>query len=127
MHPSMVEGRAAVLDVDLRVMQQLRPKEKSYTPIRRYPSSEFDLSVIAGSRELVGDLKSRLIGFAGEILEEISYLRQYSGPPLPEGAKSVSFRLTVGSREGTLSSEAVAEVRARIIDGMRGLGYELRI
>jgi hypothetical protein len=35
--------------------------------------------------------------------------------------------VTVGSPERTLSSEEVGETRARIIDGMRDLGYELRV
>jgi hypothetical protein len=35
--------------------------------------------------------------------------------------------LTVGSGERTLSSEEVGEIRGRIIDGMRELGYELRV
>jgi hypothetical protein len=39
----------------------------------------------------------------------------------------VSFRVTVGSAERTLSSEEIAGVRAAIIDQMRGLGYELRV
>ena len=47
--------------------------------------------------------------------------------PLAPGQKSVSFRLTAGSPERTLSSEEVGAVRERIIDGMRGLGYELRL
>jgi hypothetical protein len=33
----------------------------------------------------------------------------------------------VGSPERTLSSEEVSEIRARIIAGMRALGYDLRV
>src|SRR4029077_21118814 len=62
----------------------------------------------------------------GPLLESIQFLRQYSGPPLEEGRQSLSFRLTIGSPERTLSSEETTEVRARIIEGMRGLAYELR-
>ena len=127
MHPSLVEGRAAVLDLDLRIVQEVAPAEKRYTPVRRYPSSAFDLSVVAGQRELVGDLRQKLIDFAGPMLEEIEYLRQYSGPPLPEDRKSVSFRLTLGAADRTLSSEEVGAIRAGIIEGMRGLGYDLRV
>jgi phenylalanyl-tRNA synthetase beta subunit len=54
-------------------------------------------------------------------------VRQYSGPPLPDGAKSVSYRLTVSAPDRTLSSEDVGVIRQRIIDGMRGAGYELRV
>jgi len=128
LHPSLVEtGRAAVLDLDLRAIQALGPAGAKYTPIRRYPSSAFDLSVIAGQRELAGKLRESMASFAGPLLESIHFVRQYSGPPLEEGRKSVSFRLTVGSPERTLSSEEAGEIRARIIEGMRGLGYELRV
>ena len=83
--------------------------------------------MIAGARELVADLRNKIAGFAGDLLESIEYVRQYSGPPLPENFKSVSFRLTVGSPERTLSSEEAGAIRSRIIDGMRGLRYELRV
>jgi len=128
LHPRLVEtGRAAILDVDLRAVQSLAEGVIKYTPIRRYPSSAFDLSVIAAAREHVGKLEAAVTSFAGPLLEGIQFLRQYSGAPLAEGQKSVSFRLTIGSSERTLSSDEVSDVRARIIDGMRGLGYELRV
>lgn len=128
LHPSLLDsGRAALLDVDLQLIRKLSAGDVKYTPIRRYPSSAFDLSVIAGLREHAGDLEARLARFAGPLLESVQFVRQYSGPPLEEGAKSVSFRVTVGSPERTLSSEEIGEIRARIIEGMRELGYELRV
>ena len=48
LHPSLIEtGRATVLDLDLAAVRRLRVDEMRYTPVRRYPSSGFDLSVIA--------------------------------------------------------------------------------
>ena len=128
LHPQLVElGRAAVLDLDLQLVQSLSAAETRYSAIRRYPSSAFDLSVIAGARELAGRLEAGIASFAGPLLESVQFVRQYSGPPLPEGRKSVSFRVTLGSPERTLASEEVGEIRNRIIEGMRGLGYELRV
>jgi len=128
LHPRLVEtGRAAVLDLDLRAVRALVSAEIKYTPIRRYPSSAFDLSVIAGLREHAAHLKKALAGFAGPLVESVEFVREYVGPPLRDDQKSVSFRLTAGSTERTLSSEEVGEIRARIIEGMRGLGYELRV
>jgi len=128
LHPSLVEcGRAAILDLDLRIVQTIGGAERKYAPIRRYPSSAFDLSVVAGAREHAGKLEAAIVSFAGPLLESVEFVRQYSGPPLEEGQKSVSFRLTVGSPERTLSSEEVGEVRSKIIEGMRGMGYELRV
>jgi phenylalanyl-tRNA synthetase beta chain len=128
LHPSLVEsGRAAVLDLDLRVVWPQSAAEIKYTPIRRYPSSAFDLSVVAGLREHAGYLEASVASFAGPLLESIEFVRQYTGAPLQEGQKSVSFRVTVGSPERTLASEEVGEIRARIIEKMRELGYDLRV
>jgi phenylalanyl-tRNA synthetase beta chain len=128
LHPSLVEsGRAAVADLDLRLIESLSGGEVKFTPIRRYPSSAFDLSVIAPLRAYAGSLRSEAASFAGPLLESIQFVREYAGPPLAEGSKSVSFRVTVGSPERTLSSEEVGGIRAGIIAGMRGLGYELRV
>jgi phenylalanyl-tRNA synthetase beta chain len=128
LHPSMLEaGRAAILDLDLRLVESLSESPMKYTPFRRYPSSAFDLSVIAGLREHAGKLEASLASFAGPLLEAIEFVRQYSGPPLEEGRQSVSFRLTVGSPERTLSSEEIGEIRAQIIAGMRTQGYDLRM
>ena len=60
-------------------------------------------------------------------MESIEFVREYSGPPLEAGRKSVSFRVTAGSTERTLSSEEASEIRARMIEGMRSKGYELRV
>ena len=128
LHPIQMEfGRAAILDLDLRLVRELSAGEVRYAPIRRYPSSAFDLSVIAAPRECVGDLQSAMAALAGPLLESIEFVREYSGPPLKEGQKSVSFRLTVGSPDRTLSSEDAAATRARIIEGMRAKGHDLRV
>jgi phenylalanyl-tRNA synthetase beta chain len=128
LHPRFVEnGRAAIFDVDLRLVGRLSGERAKYTPIRRYPSSAFDLSVIAPARELAGNLEAAIAGFAGPLLESIQFVRQYAGPPLAEGTKSVSFRLTVGSGERTLSADEIAGIRTTIIERMRELGHELRV
>jgi phenylalanyl-tRNA synthetase beta chain len=128
LHPKLVEsGRAAVLDLDLRAIEALSGAEVKFTPIRRYPSSDFDLSVVAPLRAYSGRLRNEAASFAGPLLESIEFVREYAGPPLPEGSKSVSFRVTVASPERTLSSEEVTRIRANMIDKMRGLGYDLRV
>ena len=127
LHPTLLAGRAAILDLDLDLMLRLRPRDKQYKPIQRYPASPFDLSVIAGARELAGDLEKRLVELAGERLVAIEFLRRYSGPPIPEGKQSISFKLTVAAPDHTLTAEEVSAIRSRIIEGMREQGYELRV
>jgi phenylalanyl-tRNA synthetase beta chain len=128
LHPSLIEtGRAAVLDLDLKRVEDLERPMRRYSPIRRYPASAFDLSVVVRARDLVGDIEAKLAALAGERMESIEFLRVYSGPPIPEGHKSVSYRLTLAAPDRTLSLEEAGAIRARIIEGMRSQGYELRV
>jgi len=127
LHPRLGEGRAALLDINLDIIHELGPREKRYHPPQRYPTSAFDLSVIAGKRELAGDIEGRLSEFAGPDLASIEFVREYSGPPLPEDKRSLSYRLTVFAADRTLTAEEASAIRQRIIDGMREAGYELRL
>jgi phenylalanyl-tRNA synthetase beta chain len=126
-HPDFVEGRAAVVDVDLDALLPLRARPRQYAPIHRFPSSAFDLSVLAPRRELTSNLERAIRAHAGELLEIIEYLYEYAGPNVPKGKKSVSFRLKIGAPDRTLSNDEISSVRARLIEALRGLGYEMRV
>ena len=128
LHPSLgVEGRAAILDLDLALLERLHRREVRYQPLRRFPTSAFDLSVVTALREPAGDIERRLLAAAGSDLVEIEFVRQYIGAPLPEDRKSVSYRLTVGAPDRTLSSDEVAAIRTRVIEALHHSGYELRL
>ena len=113
-----------MLDLDLTRLMQLQPVPARYQPLRRFPESAFDLSVLAGPRALIADVQSALQKRAGDTLLSIVFLREFG---LEDGGRSLSYRLTVGASDRTLSAEEVGAVRSRIIDGMRSAGYELRL
>jgi phenylalanyl-tRNA synthetase beta chain len=124
-HPKMVEGgRAAVLDLDLTRLMESHPAPARYQSLRRFPESAFDLSVLAGSRALIADVQATLEKLAGDGLLSIDFLREFA---LADGGRSLSYRLTIGAPDRTLSAEEVGAVRSRIIDGMRAAGYDLRL
>ena len=128
LHPKLLEnGRASVVDVDLELLRELTPAHSVYSPVRRFPTSSFDLSIIANARELAGDIEIEIRRLAGDMVLAVEYVREYQGPPLPEGKKSVSFRVVAGASDATLSTEQVADIRGGIIAGLNEMGYELRV
>lgn len=132
LHPSLLQaegiaGRAMVFDVNLQLAQQLSAARVfRYIPLRKYPTSGFDLSVVTDIKLPVQQLEDRLTSFAGPALAHIEFIRQYDGPPLPEGRKSVSYHLEIGAPDHTLTADEVTEIRGRIIKGMLHSGFELR-
>ena len=128
LHPTLgVEGRAAILDLDLALLERLDKNDVRYQPLRRYPTSAFDLSVVADLRQPAGEIEHRLAEAAGDGLVDIEFVREYTGAPLPSDRKSVSFRLTVGASDHTLSSDEVTVIRDRVIEAMRKANFELRV
>jgi phenylalanyl-tRNA synthetase beta subunit len=96
-----------VLDLNLNLLNQ--PHEVRYQPLRRFPESSFDLSFIVPERTLIDDVKA---GFPKlpEILS-VEFLREYA---LPE-KRSLTYRITVGAADRTLTSEEVSVIREQIL------------
>jgi len=127
LHPALLDsGRAAILDLDLTLLQELKPERTTYKPVRRFPTSAFDLSAIADARDLAGNIEQRIRQIAGELAENVDYVREFRGAPLPEGRKSVTFRVTAGAPDRTLSSPEITALYDRIVAGLTQLGYEFR-
>jgi phenylalanyl-tRNA synthetase beta chain len=124
LHPGLLDrGRAAILDFDLDALLALPSQRQAYHPLRRFPTSSFDLSIVAHAHTLVADLESKLRHLAGEGLVSLQFLLIF---PLPPDKKSVSFRLTLGANDRTLTADEVTRTRERVVEGLKSAGYELR-
>jgi phenylalanyl-tRNA synthetase beta chain len=131
LHPSLfqaegVEGRAFLFDVDIRLALELAPRQIHYKPLRKYPTSDFDLSLITALKTHVDKIQDELTRLADQDLVLIEFVGQYSGSPLQPGQKSVTYHLKVGARDHTLTAEEGTSIRTRIIEGMKSAGYEFR-
>ena len=126
LHPSLgLDGRAAIPDLDIgAVSMALELPAEKVRPLRRFPTTAFDLSIVAPVRTLAAALRRELASVAGPEVAAIGYLRQF---PISESAVSFSYRLTAGAPDRTLSSDDATAIRARIIERMRAKGYELRV
>lgn len=121
-HPSFVEqGRGTVMDLDLTTIQQLQDASPAakYIPVNRFPSSSFDLSVIVPPRALVSDLSHSIEGLG----HKPEFIEDYR---MPDGRRSLLFRVTLSREDRTMTGEEVTAERTRLIEGLRALGHELR-
>lgn len=112
-HPSVVEtGRAQVLYLNLAAMLDVRPGTAKYTPLRRFPISDFDITVTAGPRALAGDVLARVNAQALPNLVKAEYLYEYADAA--KGTKSMTFRFRVGAADRTLTSQEIGAAQDRL-------------
>ena len=133
LHPFLLqteglEGRAFVFDVDANTAQGVGSAVAvRYEPLRKFPTSGFDLSVVCDLHTPVDSICDALRHLAGSDLAGIEFVRQYTGTPFGPNQKSVSYRLEVGALDHTLTAEEVTAIRGRVIEGMQEQGFELRV
>ena len=64
---------------------------------------------------------------ASALLKDASFVDEYRGKQIPQGKKSVTIRLTIGSDEKTLTSQEIESVAEQVMKKLgKKMGAELR-
>jgi phenylalanyl-tRNA synthetase beta chain len=112
-HPNQVEtGRAQVLYLNLVKMLATQPGVQKYVPLRRFPTSDFDITVSVAPRSLVADVLAKVSATAVDNLVNVSYLYEYLDEA--KGTKSLSFRFTLGAPDRTLTSDEITKAQEKL-------------
>jgi len=120
-HPSIVEtGRAQVLYLNLTSMLEAQPGVVKYTPLQRFPTSEFDITVAAPPRGRVADVLAKVAGTDAPNLVGTSYLYEYFDAA--KGTKTMTFRFTLGAPDRTLTSEEISKAQETLRAALANLG-----
>jgi phenylalanyl-tRNA synthetase beta chain len=119
-------GRVGWLDLDLRVLLAAPRKPMEQLPISKFPSSDVDLAFVLPEAVAAGAVEAALRAGAGELLQSVTLFDVYRGDQVPEGTRSLAYRLRFVSLEKTLTDADVAAARAAAITAAEAAGATLR-
>jgi len=102
-------------------------KESVFKSIPRYPYVERDLSIIV-EEKVSGDTIKQLISRLGhDIIGSVILFDMYRGESIPEGCRSLAFRIRYQSEDRTLTDAEVQEVHSQIAELLaREVGAAMR-
>jgi phenylalanyl-tRNA synthetase beta chain len=84
--------------------------------VSRFPSSDIDLALVVDDA-VPADLVAEVLGSApGDLLESVALFDVYRGQGIPDGHRSLAFRLRFCSLDHTLTDDEVGQLRTRCID-----------
>jgi phenylalanyl-tRNA synthetase beta chain len=86
-----------------------------YRPLPTHPGSERDLALLLPAAVEAGAVEAAVRDSAGELLEEVFPFDLYAGKGIPEGTRSVAFRLRFRAPERTLTDAEVDGAVARVL------------
>ena len=116
---------AYLFDVCLDDLLPLLPGVRAYRPVPRFPAVEEDLAVVVDRDTTAAQVQAILAGHP--LVASATPFDEYTGPPVPEGKKSLAFSLRYQAPDRTLSDGEVARVRESLIGRLRReLGAEPR-
>jgi phenylalanyl-tRNA synthetase beta chain len=115
LHPSYLEGKWAVFELDLSTLFDQVPERVEYDDVVSFPALHQDLAFVVDEDLPAGDLVDAVKEAAGAELRNVAVFDVYRGDPIPAERKSVALHVSFQSPERTLSDEDARTIRERIV------------
>ena len=130
-HPQVADnygigGRVYVAVIDILNLMECATFDRKYTGLAKYPAVTRDLSMVVPKNVLAGDIEHVLVQRGGKILENYQLFDIYEGAQIKEGYKSMAYTVVFRSKDRTLNEEDINGAMKKILNGLQGLGVELR-
>lgn len=127
LHPELTDEKVYVMEVNLDKLLAKKVGKMKYKEISKYPIVKKDLSIIIDKNITSAEIAQILKKSAGSFLNNIEVFDVYTGSTIQEGRKSISYSLSFGANDKTLTDEQINEVLNKIIQTVQNkLGASLR-
>ncbi len=130
-HPDVCDALGLPLfvafELDFEGLLQYAPRQIAARSLPRFPSVERDFAVVVDrafpSRQIVDWVKNR-----GEpLIEAASVFDQYLGAPIPEGKKSLAYKISYRAEDRTLTDSEVNTLHQTLVEQIGQIfGAQLR-
>lgn len=130
-HPDVLDNykideKTYVAVIDMPSMIPYTSFDRKYTGIAKYPAVTRDISMVVPKDILVGQIEEMIEQRGGKILESYELFDIYEGAQILAGHKSVAYSITFRAKDHTLEDKEVTAVMNKILNGLSGMGIELR-
>ncbi len=130
-HPEVCDNydlktRAYVAVLDIPAILSFATFDRKYEGIAKYPAVLRDISMVVPKTVMAGQIEAVIAQRGGKILEDYQLFDIYEGSQIKEGFKSMAYSITFRAKDRTLEEADVASAMKKILNGLEGMGIELR-
>jgi phenylalanyl-tRNA synthetase beta chain len=136
LHPLLRQERGLpdavyAFELDLDVMLDALDQDERLTPrfqaYSTYPAADRDIAFFAPVKVSVAEIERTTQKAAGTLLESVQVFDEYQGASVPEGQRSLAFRLVYRASDRTLVDEEVESVHQKVREALvEKFGVNLR-
>ena len=130
-HPEVCDNydmktRAYVAVLDMPSVMPHATFDRKYEGIAKYPAVMRDISMVVPKEIMVGQIEDVIAQRGGKLLEDYQLFDIYEGAQIKAGYKSVAYSITFRAKERTLEEADITAAMKKILNGLEGMGIELR-
>ena len=130
-HPLVADNygigdRAYIAMIDIKSVLEFANFNHKFTGIAKYPAVTRDISMLVPKHVLAGQIEDILVQRGGKILESYQLFDIYEGSQIRGGYKSMAYALVFRDHDKTLEESEISAAMKKILNGLEGLGIELR-
>ncbi len=101
---------AVLVEINMDELISFKSRTNNFIRVPEFPMNEYDISFIIDSMVKWQDIYNEINNMKNELLCDVKFVDEYKGKQIPEGKKSVTIRLVMGSLKKTLSGLDIEQV-----------------
>ncbi len=129
LHPQLRQQRELIDEVyifqlDLGLLVQAASKNTMQNTMQKFaaystfPASDRDLAFFSPVDLSVADLQKVMLKAGGKLLESVQLFDEYKGKNVPEGQRSLAFRLVYRASDRTLTDQDIEPIHNKVRDAL---------
>jgi phenylalanyl-tRNA synthetase beta chain len=132
LHPQIARNfeldkhRVACFTINYSLFHQLKRSELKFKAIPKFPGIEFDISALFPATQEIGQLEQLIKKTDQQLVQNVRLFDLYQGPNIPEGRKSLAFKITLQAPDRTLTDQEMKDIQQKIFQTMQQQGAEIR-
>ena len=120
---------AVLFEINTDALVPFKSRTNSFAHLAEYPTIEYDVSLLFDADTKWQDIKAAALKKKNKdsFLQDVDFVEEYKGKNIPDGKKSVTVRLVIGSNAKTLTSQEIEACANSVVKFLsKELGGEMR-
>ena len=122
----MAKADVYIAVLDMPEIVERASFEPRFEGIAKYPAVSRDLSMVVPEDINAQSIDDIIVQRGGKILESYRLFDLYEGEQIQQGYKSMAYTVVFRDKEKTLTDDDINAAMKKILNGLEGLGIELR-
>jgi phenylalanyl-tRNA synthetase beta chain len=130
-HPDVLDAfgvaqRVAWLELDLSRLLAIEPKIVQWKAVSRYPSTDLDFAFVVPDGISAERVDKNIRQAAAGLLVDLALFDVFRGAGVPDGSRSLAYRLRLQAFDRTLTDTDIAGIRDKVVASVAKMGVALR-